>query len=84
MIQEAQAEKIKRDLLILWSDYFKPPHLELFPDLHDTFWQAAKWCSTCKVEVSAQHADELVETVKHIHDMFWKTKEREMDWYLAS
>ena len=82
-IKEEQAEQTKRDLLILWTDYFKPPHLEQFPDLHDIFWQAAKLCSACKVEVSAQHANELVETVKKIHDIFWKTKEREIDWYLA-
>lgn len=81
-IKEEQAEQTKRDLLILWTDYFNPPHLEQFPDLHDIFWQAAKLCSACKVEVSAQHANELVETVKSIHDIFWKTKEREVDWYL--
>ncbi len=82
-IKEEQAEKTKRDVLILWTDYFKPPHLEQFPDLHDIFWQAARLCSACKVEVSVQHAEELVETVRHIHDMFWKTKEREVDWYLS-
>jgi nickel superoxide dismutase len=82
-IKEEQAEHTKRDLLILWTDFFKPKHLAEFPDLHDTFWKAAKLCSACKVEVSAQHADELIECVEKIHVMFWKAKGRDVDFYLA-
>ena len=44
-IKEEQAQKAKDELLILWTDYFKPVHLEKYPDLHVTFWQAAKLCS---------------------------------------
>ncbi|MBP0021458.1 MAG: superoxide dismutase, Ni [Cyanobacteria bacterium SBLK] len=82
-IKEEQAHKTKEELLILWTDYFKPVHLEKFPDLHDTFWKAAKLCSSCKVEVSEAHAKELVETVEKIHKMFWQSKERDVSWYLA-
>lgn len=82
-IKEAQAELTKRELLILWTDYFKPPHLEAYPDLHDTFWKAAKLCSACKVEVSAEHADELLSTVEVIHGIFWATKNREVAWVRA-
>ena len=82
-IKEEQAEKTKHELLILWTDFFKPPHLEQFPNLHDTFWKAAKLCSTCKVEVSETHADELMDAIKEIHDIFWKAKGREVEWVLA-
>ena len=82
-IKEEQAELAKRELLVLWTDYFKPPHLEAHPELHDTFWQAAKLCSAVKVEVSAQHADELMDAIQHIHTIFWATKDREVDFYLA-
>lgn len=82
-IKEEQAEQTKRDLLILWTDYFKPPHLEQFPNLHDTFWKAAKLCSACKVEVSMQHAQELMDAVKEIHEIFWKSKDRDVAWYTA-
>lgn len=83
-IKEEQAQKTKDDLLILWTDYFKPVHLEQYPDLHDTFWKAAKLCSACKVEVSAQHANELMDAVQKIHEMFWATKGRDVNWYKAS
>lgn len=82
-IKEEQAQLTKDELLILWTDYFKPVHLADYPDLHDTFWKAAKLCSACKVEVSAQHADELMDTVEKIHDMFWATKSRSVKWELA-
>ena len=83
-IKEEQAELAKRELLLLWTDYFKPPHLEAYPNLHDTFWKAAKACSSVKVEVSAQHAAELMEAVQEIHNIFWATKGRDIAWYTAS
>ncbi len=83
-IKEEQAQAAKDELLILWTDYFKPPHLEQFPELHDTFWQAAKCCSACKVELSETHAAELMQHVEKIHDMFWKSKSRDVAYYTAA
>ena len=84
VIKEEQAQKTKEDLLILWTDYFKPVHLEKYPDLHDTFWKAAKLCSACKVEVSTEHANELMAAVEKIHNMFWATKDRDVSFVKAS
>ena len=83
-IKEEQAHLAKTELLVLWTDYFKPVHLEQFPDLHDTFWKAAKLCSAVKVEVSLAQAEELMATIKKIHDMFWATKGRDVTYYTAS
>ena len=83
-IKEEEAQKCKDELLVLWTDFFKPQHLESIPDLHDTFWQAAKLCSACKVEVSEQHAQELMDAVEAIHNMFWAAKGREVPWIRAS
>ncbi|MEM9137237.1 MAG: superoxide dismutase, Ni [Cyanobacteria bacterium P01_F01_bin.42] len=83
-IKEEQAQITKDELLILWTDYFKPQHLEQYPDLHTTFWQAAKLCSSCKVEVSVQSATELMAVVEKIHGMFWATKNRDIAWFTAS
>ena len=84
-IKEEEAQKCKDELLILWTDFFKPQHLEDIPDLHDTFWQAAKLCSACKVEVSAEHAQELMDAIESIHNMFWNVKGRsEISWIRAS
>ena len=83
-IKEEQAHLAKEELLVLWTDYFKPPHLATHPDLHDTFWKAAKLCSSCKVEVSVEHANELMDAIEKIHKIFWATKNREVVWYKAS
>lgn len=82
-IKEEQAQLAKTDLLILWTDYFKPQHLEKHPDLHDTFWQAAKLCSAVKVEADIEKAEELMAAIKKIHDIFWETKGREIAYYTA-
>lgn len=82
-IKEEQAHLAKTDLLVLWTDYFKPPHLEQYPDLHDTFWQAAKLCSAVKVEVSLEKAEALMAAIQKIHKIFWATKGREVPYYQA-
>lgn len=82
-IKEEQAQLAKTDLLVLWTDYFKPQHLEQYPDLHDTFWQAAKLCSAVKVEVSLEKAEELMKIINRIHTIFWATKGREVAYYTA-
>ena len=83
-IKEERAEMAKHHILVLWTDYFKPAHLEKFPDLHETFWKAAKACSSCKQEVSLEHAQELMDAIKKIHEMFWASKDKDVTWYTAS
>ncbi len=74
MTKEEHAQKCKTEILILWTDYFKPEHLTKFPNLHETFWKAAKLCSVNKQEVSLDHAKELVAAVDEIADIFAQTK----------
>ncbi len=83
-IKEEQTHLAKEELLVLWTDYFKPKHLADYPNLHDTFWKAAKLCSAVKVEVSLTHANELMDAIKEIHEIFWATKGRKVEWYTAS
>ena len=83
-IKEDRADLAKHHLLVLWTDYFKPQHLEKYPDLHETFWKAAKLCSAVKQEVSLQHAEELMDAMKKVHEIFWDSKGRDVPWYTAS
>lgn len=83
-IKEARAELAKHHVLVLWTDYFKPEHLEKYPELHDLFWKTAKLCSSCKQEVSIEHAQELLDNIEKIHKIFWETKGKDVAWYLAS
>lgn len=73
-VKEEHAEICKREVLILWTDYFKEEHLEKFPDLHDLVWKTTKLCSDNKRGVDEAKAQELVEAVDKIADIFTQTK----------
>ena len=83
-IKEEQAHLAKAELLVLWTDYFKPHHVEANPNIHNIFWKAAKLCSACKVNIDQQKAEELMQSVEKIHHMFWKSKGRADSWTTAS
>lgn len=72
--KEEEAQKCKDELLILWTDYFKPEHLVMFPGLHEAFWRAAKLCSKNKQEVNLGAAQELRKAVDEIAGMFEKAE----------
>jgi nickel superoxide dismutase len=82
-IKEEQAHLAKTEILVLWTDFFKPEHLAAYPELHTTIWKAAKLCSSVKTEVSAEHANELMDAIKGIHEIFWAIKKRDVAWYTA-
>jgi nickel superoxide dismutase len=73
-VKEQHAEICKKELQVLWSDYFKPEHVEKYPKLHDMFWKALKLASKNKKNVDAQAAADLQAAVKEISDVFWATK----------
>ncbi len=83
-VKEEQAQEAKKELLILWTDYFKPEHLASYPDLHDIFWNAAKLCSACKVNIDQSKAEQLMAAVEKIHHIFWQSKGRSDSWVTAS
>lgn len=74
IVKEQHAEICKRELLILWTDFFKSEHLEKWPDLHDKIWKAAKLCSDNKREVSSKKAQELLSAVGEIGSIFEKAQ----------
>lgn len=74
LTKEEHARRCKEELLILWTDFFKPEHLEVFPDLHEKFWQATKLCSKNKQIVDMDAAQELKAAVDEIAEMFNKAK----------
>ena len=83
-VKEDQAKEAKKEILILWTDYFKPVHLETYPDLHETIWKAAKLCSACKVNIDLKQAEELMVYVEKIHNIFWESKGRNDAFIKAS
>ena len=75
VVKEERAELVKHHLMVLWADYFKPEHLETYPELHDMFWKAIKQASECKHHVEPETGERLVEQIDAIAKIFWATKQ---------
>ena len=73
-VKEEHAQLVKSELNTLWSDYFKPEHLEKYPDLHEKVWNACKLGSFVKVNVDLDKAKEFKATLEEIGEIFWETK----------
>lgn len=74
IIKEQRAELVKHHLWVLWTDYFKPEHLEKYPDLHDKFWKATKQAGECKHHTDVEEAKKLLAMIDEIAEIFAETR----------
>ncbi len=74
IIKEERADLVKHHLWVLWTDYFKPEHLEAHPQLHDLFWRATKSAGEVKKGNDSAVADRLLSEIAEIDTIFWATK----------
>jgi nickel superoxide dismutase len=61
---------------VLWTDYFKPPHFEKYPQLHQLFNEATKAAGAAggKGSVDPAVAQDLLDKIAEIDTIFWETK----------
>ena len=76
-IKEQRSELVKHHLWVLWTDYFKPPHFEKYPQLHQLFNEATKLAGAAgtKGSMDVAKADELLRKIAEIDKIFWETKQ---------
>src|SRR6195256_6973122 len=65
-IKEQRADLVKHHLWVLWTDYFKPPHLEKYPQLHDLFWRATKAAGDSKKSLDPAQGEQLLGLIGEI------------------
>ncbi len=77
IIKEERSDLVKHHLWVLWTDYFKPPHFEKYPQLHQLFNEATKLAGAAgtKGTVEVAKADELLAKIEEISKIFWETKQ---------
>lgn len=78
MIKEQRADLVKHHLWVLWTDYFKPPHFEKYPQLHTLFNEATKLAGGgggAKAVTDVEVADQLLGKIDEIATIFWETKQ---------
>ena len=73
-IKEERASMVKEHLWVLWTDYFKPEHLEKHPDLHDLFWTATKEAGAAKKSNDPAQGQQLLDAIDEVAKVFWETK----------
>jgi nickel superoxide dismutase len=73
-IKEERADLVKHHLWVLWTDYFKPEHLEKYPELHKLFWDATKAAGQTKKSVDPNDGQKLLDMINEIDKIFWDTK----------
>lgn len=74
LIKEQRLELVKQHLWVLWTDYFKPEHLEKNPGLHDLFWRATKQAGNVKKSVDKADSQKLLDLIDEIAQVFTETK----------
>jgi nickel superoxide dismutase len=77
LIKEQRSELVKHHLWVLWTDYFKAPHFEKYPQLNTLFNEATKLAGGgggTKSSVDVATADELLAKIDEIAAIFWETK----------
>ncbi len=75
-IKEERSNMVKEHLWVLWTDYFKAPHFEQYPELHGLFNEATKLAGAAgtKGTVDVAVADSLLAKIDAIAEIFWATK----------
>ena len=73
-IKEERAELAKHHISVLWSDYFKPPHFEKYPDLHQLVNDTLKALSTAKGSTDPATGQKALDYIAQVDKIFWETK----------
>ena len=73
-IKEQRADLVKHHLWVLWTDYFKPEHLEKYSNLHDLFWKATKEAGDSKKSDDPAQGQKLLDAVDEVAKIFWDSK----------
>jgi nickel superoxide dismutase len=77
IIKEQRSELVKHHLWVLWTDYFKAPHFEKYPNLHQLFNEATKLAGAggSKGQADPAVAEQLLSKIDEIAKIFWETKQ---------
>jgi nickel superoxide dismutase len=75
-IKEQRSELVKHHLDVLWSDYFKAPHFEKYPQLHTLFNDAVKAAGAggTKGSNDPKTGQQLLDLIAEIDKIFKETK----------
>jgi nickel superoxide dismutase len=78
LVKEEHAELVKREVRVIWGDYFRPEHAQQNPEIHNVTWNIMKLASQGRQQVNMQVAQDLLAEVHKFAEFFWQTKNVEV------
>ena len=73
-VKEEHAEGLKREVRVIFGDYFKKEHVDKYPELPTLFHKILQLGSKVRQTTSRAAAMELLGLVNRFAEIFWETK----------
>jgi nickel superoxide dismutase len=74
LVKEEHAELAKREVRVMFGDYFKPEHVEKFPELPQLAWDLLKTAGQARQNVNMDAAQDLLAKSQRFAEIFWESK----------
>jgi len=74
LLKEEHAELLKREIRVIFGDYFKKEHVDKYPELPTLVHKIMQLGSKARQTVSRETALELLSSVNRFAEIFWETK----------
>ena len=76
-VKDEHAEICKREVRVIWGDYFKEEHLTEYPELNNLVHEIMTLASKARQGIERNIGVELLDSVNKFAEIFWKTKDVE-------
>src|SRR3712207_5957562 len=75
-IKEQRSDLVKDHRWVFWTDYYKPPHIEKYPQRHELVNKATKQAGAAggKGSMDPAEGQKLLDYIAEIDKIFWETK----------
>jgi nickel superoxide dismutase len=74
LVKEEHAELVKREVRVIFGDYFKKEHVEKYPELPELMHKIMQYGSKARQTTSRAAALDLLNGVNRFAEIFWETK----------
>lgn len=74
MVKEEHAELVKREVRVIFGDYFKKEHVDKYPELPELTHKIYQFASKGRQTADRQAAMDLLNAVNRFSEIFWETK----------
>jgi len=73
-VKEEHAELCKREVRVIWGDYFKQEQIDKFPEVPGLVHKIMQLGSKCRQTAGRETAMELLKAVNRFAEIYWETR----------